>query len=70
MEKTDVREDFPALHFFDIGAVVFYLKVITWQIADFSVDRYHTKLLALHQHIQDTGALEISSHYFFIEAKK
>jgi len=67
---VNIREEFPPLHFFDIGAVVFYLKVIAWQIADFSVERYHDRLLALHQHIQGTGAFRINAHYFYIEACK
>lgn len=70
LQVVNVREDFPALDFFDIGAVVYYLKVIAWQIADFSVERYHQKLLALHHHIQQSGALNVAGHYFFIEAKK
>ncbi len=66
----DAREAFPGKRFFDIGAVVFYLKIIAWQIEDFSVERYYDKLAALHNEIQTRGAFEASSHYFYIEARK
>jgi len=70
LQIREARQEFPHLQFFDIGAVVYYLKVCPWQIADFSVERYHERLLALHRHIQATGALKISGHYFFIEATR
>ena len=70
LQCVDVREEFPPLHFLDIGAVVFYLKVIAWQIADFGVESYHDRLLALHHHIQETGAFRINAHYFYVEARK
>lgn len=67
---VDARQAFPGLRFFDIGAIAFYLKVISWQVEDFSVERYYDKLAALHNEIQKRGALEVSSHYFYIEAYK
>ncbi|MFZ6026221.1 MAG: class I SAM-dependent methyltransferase [Chloroflexota bacterium] len=63
-------EEFTPLHFFDIGAVVFYLKVVSWQVQDFSVERYGERLLALHDHIEQNGAFKITGHYFWIEAEK
>jgi SAM-dependent methyltransferase len=67
---VDAREEFTPLHFFDIGAVIFFLKIISWQIRDFSVERYHDRLLALHRHIQENGAFKISGHSLWIEAQK
>ncbi len=66
----EAREAFHRQWFLDVGAVVFYLKVITWQIEDFTVERYYDKLVALHNEIQEHGAFEASSHYFYIEAQK
>jgi SAM-dependent methyltransferase len=57
-------------HFYEIGAVVFFLKIIEWQIPDFSVERYHERLLALHEHIQGTGAFRAKAHRFLIQARK
>lgn len=63
------EEAFLDSHFYDIGAVVFFLKIIEWQIPDFSPDRYRKRLLAMHQHIQETGAFRAKAHRFLIQAK-
>ncbi|MFN2143287.1 MAG: class I SAM-dependent methyltransferase [Candidatus Promineifilaceae bacterium] len=56
--------------FYDIGAVVFYLKIIEWQIPDFSPERYHERLLAMHRHIEETGAFKAKAHRFLLQARK
>jgi SAM-dependent methyltransferase len=66
----DQKEAFPDLSFGDIGAIVYYLKIIPWQIADFSVERYYERLAALHNTIQEAGRLVVQSHYFYIAAQK
>jgi SAM-dependent methyltransferase len=61
--------DFETL-FFDIGAVVYYLKIIEWQFPDFSVERYRDRLLAMHHLIEEEGAFQCTSERFLIEARK
>jgi SAM-dependent methyltransferase len=56
--------------FYDIGAVVYYLKVIAWQIEDFSVEAYKPALLRLHDYILQNGWFKARAHRFLIEAKK
>jgi SAM-dependent methyltransferase len=56
--------------FFDIGAVVYYLKVIEWQIPDFAMDTYYDRLYALHQLIERQGAFFATAHRYLIEAQK
>lgn len=53
----------------DIGALVYYLRVVSWQIADFSTETYHDRLLALHRRIEREGGLTIHEHRFFIAAR-
>jgi SAM-dependent methyltransferase len=66
----DQREAFPALTFLDIAGVVFYLKVISWQIKDFSVEKYRDRLYQLHQVIGREGGFEVKQHRYLLEAKK
>lgn len=66
--KSD--ETFGESRFFDIGAIVFYLKVISWQIPDFEVDKYRSQLWGLHQRIERNGFLPVGIHYFWLEAVK
>lgn len=66
----DALEDFPPTYFYDIGAVIFYLQAIPWQIPNFSVDSYRERLFALHQFIQEEGAFVTTSHRFLIKAHR
>jgi SAM-dependent methyltransferase len=63
-------EAFPETCFFDIGAVVYYLKVISWQIEDFSVEGYRDALRRLHAQIIAEGGLTTHSHRLLIEARR
>lgn len=64
------KNEYPEATISDIGALVFHLKVIQWQITDFSVEKYHDKLAEIHNQIQETGSLKIKSHRFLVVAKK
>jgi SAM-dependent methyltransferase len=69
-ELISVKEEFPLAEFADIGAVVFYLRIIPWQVADFNVNNYRHKLYAIHQHILSNGPLKVHDHRILIEARK
>jgi SAM-dependent methyltransferase len=56
--------------FYAIGAVVYYLKVIEWQIPDFSTEAYRERLEAMHRLIERQGAFFATAHRFLIEAEK
>jgi SAM-dependent methyltransferase len=62
------QEEYPRTTFHDIGAVVYYLKAIPWQIEAFDVQRERNRLLALHRHICTAGPFITHSHRFYIEA--
>jgi hypothetical protein len=64
------EEQYLECTFFDIGAVVYYLKVIAWQVPDFTIERYHDRLYAMHQLIERDGAFYATSHRYLIEALK
>ena len=63
-------EYFPKFIFKDIGAVVYYLKVIKWQISGFDVNLYKDKLKNMHDYILKNNGFECRSHRFLIEARK
>ncbi len=64
------KDEYPETTASDIGALVFHLKVISWQIEDFSVEKYYDKLVKIHNMIQEQGYLKIRSHRFLIVAEK
>lgn len=67
---VDKREEYPLVEFRDIGAIVFFLKVISWQVSDFTVEKYYEKLGAIHNEIQETGRFVATEHRFYLEVQK
>ena len=63
-------ESFPKLRFYDIGAIIYYLKAVPWQITDFSIDKYYDSLKKVHNKIQEKGFIDIKEHRFLIVAQK
>lgn len=66
----DVQEAFPDNIFKDVGAMVYYLRAGPWLVDDFSVEKYHDRLLAMHRHILDHGQFVTKDQRFFVEAVK
>jgi len=69
-ELLSVQEEFPLAEFTDIGALVFYLRIIPWQVADFSVEKYRDRLYAIHQDIITCGPLQVRDHRILVEARR
>jgi len=66
----DLRTERTKVVFYDIGAVVYFLRVVVWTVPDFTVSRYGSALRRLHDHIQDNGAFETASSRFLIDARR
>jgi len=64
------NESFPKIKFYDIGAIVYFLKVIPWQIPDFTVEKYFENLFKLAKIIEKQGSLTVSQHRFIVVAGK
>ncbi len=58
------------LEFFDIGAVVYFLRKVIWMVPDFTVDRYRDRLRDLHAQIERDGPFVAHSARVLIEARK
>lgn len=53
----EAKEEFPLQRFYDVGAVVYYLQAIPWQIPDFTVESYNEELYRIHEIILQKGIL-------------
>lgn len=56
--------------FFDIGAVIYFLRKVIWTVPDFTVDRYRQRLRELHEHIEANGPFVAHSTRVLVEARK
>ncbi len=70
MKVIDYCEILGKYRFYDIGAVVYYLKCIPWQIEDFSVDKYFQKLQIMNDVIEDKGYIECIMHRYYLIIQK
>ena len=68
-EVTFSKEEFPIERFYDVGALVYYLKAIPWQVPDFGIGKYEKELYQIHQLIQSKGYFDVKQHRFIIRAK-
>jgi SAM-dependent methyltransferase len=67
---TELREQALRVEFFDIGAVVYFLRKVLWTVPGFTVDGYRDQLARLHEHIQAHGSFVSHAQRFLIEARK
>lgn len=68
LEVLDLRAETMRVEFFDVGAVVWFLRKVIWTVPDFTVDRYREPLRRLHERITADGAFVSHSERFLIEA--
>ena len=66
----DLRERALRVEFFDIAAVVYFLRKVLWTVPGFTVERYRPQLAAVHAQIQAGKPFVAHSQRFLIEATK
>lgn len=67
---VDLRSERLPMEFFDIGAVVYFLRKVVWMVPDFTVDRYRDELHRLHRQIERDGSFLAHSARTLVEARK
>jgi SAM-dependent methyltransferase len=70
LEVVDLRRERLRTVFFDVGAVVYFLRLVVWIVPGFTVERYQGRLRVLHQLIQQDGPFVAHASRFLIEATK
>jgi hypothetical protein len=64
------QESFTPIRFFDLGALVYFAKIIEWEFPGFSVDSCYEKLITLNDELQAKGYIEGTEHRFILAAQK
>jgi SAM-dependent methyltransferase len=70
LEIVDLRTAELKMEFFDVGAMVYFLRKVIWFVPDFTVEKYRDRLKALHDRIRSDGPFIAYSRRFLIEARK
>lgn len=64
------HESFPKMKFFDVGALVYFAKIIQWEFPGFTVESCFKQLCLLQSIVEEQGFVESKEHRFVIIAKK
>jgi hypothetical protein len=67
---TDLRTQALRIEFFDVAAVIVFLRKVIWTVPGFTVDKYRDRLHDLHTKIQQNGPFVAHSQRFLIEAHR
>jgi hypothetical protein len=67
---VDLHEFRGRMEFYDIAAVVHFLRKVIWIVPGFTVAQYHDRLRALHERIEADGPFVTTTVRFLIEARK
>lgn len=69
-EIERAEECFAPIVFYDVGALVWFARIIEWEFPGFSVDACLDHLIKARKTLDETGKLEGRIHRFFLIAKK
>jgi SAM-dependent methyltransferase len=70
LSVVDLRQEALRVEFYDVAAVVHFLRKVLWTVPGFTVDRYRDRLAVLHRQIQVDGRFVCHAQRFLIEAVK
>ena len=70
LQVADMRMERQRAEFFDVGAVIYFLRKVIWTVPDFTVDRYRDKLRELHERIEANGPFVAHAVRVLVEARK
>ena len=68
LEVRDLREASLLVEFFDVGAVVYLLRMVVWTVPGFTVGRFRDRLAELHDRIETQGPFTSHATRQLIEA--
>lgn len=64
------EEAYRPIKFYDIGAFVWFARIIEWEFLDFSVDRCFQRLLKMQEILEEKGEIEGTIHRYLIVVRK
>lgn len=64
------QEAFRPIRFYDVGALVWFARIIEWEFPGFAVDKCLSELYAIQDILDKCGCVEGKIHRFLLVAKK
>ena len=69
-EVLDGRECFRPIRFYDVGALVWFARIIEWEFPGFAVETHMKNLLTAQKILDTRGSIDGSIHRFLLVARK
>lgn len=69
-EILQSQEAFPKIRFYDVGALVWFARIIEWEFPGFSVEACFNNLCKAQQIVEREGVIEALTHRFLLVALK
>ena len=69
-EIVEADECFREMRFLDVGALVWFARILPWEFPDFSVDGNLERLLQVQNLLEAEGCIKGSTHRYLLIAKK
>jgi hypothetical protein len=70
LEIVQCRNERLQLAFFDVGAMIYFLRKVVWTVPDLTVDRYLDRLRDMHEVIERQGRFESTMSRTLFEVRK
>lgn len=70
LELVDLRECALRVAFFDVGAVVHFLRKVRWTVPDFTPEAYDAPLRRLHERMEAEGSFVCTAQRLLVEARR
>jgi SAM-dependent methyltransferase len=70
LQVVSMRMERLRQEYFDIGAVIYFLRKVIWAVPDFTVERYRERLRDLHERIESEGPFVAHTMRVLVEARK
>lgn len=64
------KEEFKPIEFYDVGALVWFAKIIEWEFVGFSVEKCFERLLEVQSIVECEGCIRGRVHRYLIVARK
>lgn len=69
-EILESDEAYYSMRFFDVGALVWFARIIEWEFIGFSVEKHLNNLIKAQEIITEKGSIEGKAHRFYFVARK
>ncbi len=69
-EILEAQECYRPIKFYDVGALVWFARIIEWEFPGFSVDACRDRLLSAQRILEQKGCIEGRIHRFLLVAQK